>query len=158
MDAPKDQVLSLLIADEPAAHERLMNVVRRRAEGLISVGVASGEEEGLARLTIVLKTTRFEADAFRRHVEKMIDVVEAVLAEDFAVAQLALMRVSVDGEAQCRAVEVLARYGARLLRRDVGQLVAQVSDLPERVEAAVAELSSIGPTTAMRTGLVAMPG
>lgn len=88
----------------------------------------------------------------------MIDVVEAVLAEDFAVAQLALMRVMVDGEAQSRAVEVLRRYGARLLRRDLGQLVAQVSDLPERVEAAVAELSAIGPTTAMRTGLVAMLG
>lgn len=33
MDAPKDQVISILITDEPAAYERLMNVVRRRAEG-----------------------------------------------------------------------------------------------------------------------------
>ncbi|RYG22518.1 hypothetical protein EON82_16840 [bacterium] len=158
MDTPKDQLISILIADEPAAHERLTNVVRRRAEGLVSISVASGEEAGLARVTVVLKTTRFEAEAFRRHVEKMIDVVEAVLAEEFAVAQLALMRVTVDGEAQSRAVEALARHGARLLRRDVGQLVAQVSDLPERIEAAVAELSAIGPATAMRTGLVAMVG
>jgi acetolactate synthase-1/3 small subunit len=158
MDTPKDQVISILIADDPSAQERLMNVVRRRAEGLISVGVASSEEAGLARVTLVLKTTRFEAEAFRRHVEKMIDVVEAVLAEDFAVAQLALMRVTVVGEAQSRAVEVLASYGARVLRREVGQLVAQVSDLPERVEAALTELSAIGPTTAIRTGLVAMPG
>ena len=158
MDTPKDQVISILIADDPASHERLMNVVRRRAEGLVSVGIASSEEAGLARMTLVLNTRRFEAEAFCRHVEKMIDVVEAVLPEEFAVAQLALMRVTVDGEAQGRAAEVLLRYGARLLKRDARQLVAQVSDLPERVEAAVAELSAIGPTTAMRTGLVAMVG
>ncbi len=156
MDRPKDHVISILIADEPAAHERLGNVARRRAPGLVSVGITTGEEEGLARATLVMHCTPFEAEAFRRQVEKMIDVVEATVPEEFLGAQLALMRVEATGLAQASALDVLSRYGGRLLRQGPAEVVAQFSDLPERVEAALAELSLIGRTTAMRTGLVAM--
>jgi len=156
MDSPQNHLISILMADVPAAHERLTNIVRRRAPGFVSQGVASGEETGLCRVTLVLRATAYEAEAFRRHVDKMIDVIETTCADQFVGAQLALMRVEASGSSQVGVLEVLHRHGARLLRRGQTELVAQVTDLPEQVEAVIEELSGLGRTTAMRTGLVAM--
>ncbi len=156
MDNPQNHLISILMAEEPAAHERLTNIVRRRAPGFVSQGVASGEQAGLCRVTLVLNCTLYEAEAFRRHVDKMIDVIETSCADQFVGAQLALMKVEASGSSQVGVLEVLHRHGARLLRRGQTELVAQVTDLPERVEAVIEELSVLGRTTTMRTGLVAM--
>lgn len=156
MDSPKNHVISILMNDERAAHERLGNIVRRRAPGFVSESVASGEEVGVCRITLILWATEYEVEAFRKHVEKMIDVIEATRADDFVGAQLALMRVEAAGPSQVTVMEVLHRHGARLLRRGQAELVAQVTDLPDQVQAVYEELSRVAPTTAMRSGLVAM--
>ena len=88
MDTPKNHVISILIADDAAAYERLTNLARRRATGLVSIGVATTEEAGFARVTVVVHGTGFETQALCRHIEKMVDVVEAVCAEDFIAAQM----------------------------------------------------------------------
>lgn len=156
MDNPKNHLLSILLTDEPSAHERLANALRRRAPDVVSTSFASDEETGHTRVTIVLRATPFEVEAFRKHVEKLIDVVEATVVEACVAVQWALLRVRASGAARADAAEAFRRYGAKILRDEPDGLVAQMGDQPERIEAALTELSALGPTTAMRTGLVAM--
>ncbi|GEM_PF-6679398 len=148
-------ILSVLLADEPAAHERLANVLRRRARGGASVSLATGEEAGLVRATVVLEGSRKEAEACRLQVEKMVDVVEATLLDDYLGAQLVVLRLTGFGR-PAEALAALERVGARLLRHEEGEIVAQLGDRPERVEAALDGLRALGRLTTLRSGLVAM--
>lgn len=148
-------ILSVLLADEPAAHERLANVLRRRAPGGFSVSLATGEERGMVRATVVLGGSWKEAEECRLQIEKMVDVVEATLLDDYLGAQLVVFRLT-HFEHTAEALSALERVGARLLRHDDSEIVAQLGDRPEKVEAALDGFRRLGRLTALRSGLVAM--
>jgi acetolactate synthase-1/3 small subunit len=153
-----EHVVSVLIADEPSAHERLTNTLRRRAARVVESSVVTGELPGFARVTVVINGDRKEALYALSQVEKLVDVAEANLLEQggFLGIQLALIKVHAVGSDQDEASDVFRDVGARLIRLSASSIIAELADTPEVIDSTVQRLSELGEVTELRTGLVAM--
>jgi acetolactate synthase-1/3 small subunit len=151
-------VISVLIANEPSAHERLSNTLRRRAPGVVETSIASGEEEGMARVTVVLYGELTEANFALTQIAKLVDVIEAktLEADQYYGRQLALIRINAAGANQDEASDILTQAGARLLRVHPFTLIAELTTSPETIDATIQALSALGEVVSLRTGLVAL--
>jgi len=154
-----EHVLSVLIANQPSATERLTNLLRRRAPDLAETTFVSSEEPGFARVTIALKGELKNALLLLDQIRKLIDVAEAELLEEdsYLGIQLALLRIEARGFHQDDACYMLRVVGARVRRQCESYLIAEMSDTPRVIEDAVERLKSIVPVTWLKSGLVTMP-
>lgn len=78
MNAPQDHLLTIRLEDETATHERLVNVLRRRAPRVLAFTVFA-EDDGTARATARLQATVEEARFAAAHVGKIVGVESVCL-------------------------------------------------------------------------------
>lgn len=159
IESPRNEhVIRVTLLDAPAAHERLLNTLRRRVPGVVETSTVRGSVEGEVEVIVVVRGLEAEARTACAHLEKLIEVVsvEAFSPDGYLGVQLALLRIEAVGADQDEASDELARAGAKLLRVGPTSLVAQVADAPEVLDALVIQLKRWGTVTVLRSGLVAI--
>lgn len=153
-----EHVIRVTLLDAPAAHERLLNTLRRRVSGVVEVTVARGTVVGEVEVIVVVRSSETEARSACSVIGKMVDVVlaEVYSPDAYLGVQLALVRIEAAGADQDEASDELARAGGRLLRVGPTSLVAQVADTPEVLTELIARLERWGSISVLRSGLVAI--
>jgi acetolactate synthase, small subunit len=88
------------LEDEFLAFNRLVGVVRRRNLAIESLSIGSGQEAGVARVTIVVRADEGAVDRLVRQLRKVIGVRGAAAEPEASVAsrELALIRVRTTGD------------------------------------------------------------
>lgn len=148
--------LIVLLEDRPGILHRTVSLLRRRQFNIASLVVDRSETAGVSRMTLVV-----DVGDVHRVMKELNRLIEVVAVHDATSApgvqrETALAKVAAS-EAQMDEVVALAhKSGARVLERSPVEIIVEITDAPQHVEAFVAQMRAHGLTELMRTGRLAM--
>ncbi len=126
-----------LVEDRPGVLNRVASLFRRRGFNIDSLAVGTTEEQGISRMTIVVKVSDLTKE-------------EAVLRE------LALIKVKCTREQRRDVLDLLEIFRARAVDVSPSSMIVQAVSDEEGINALIDNLRPFGIQELTRTGRVAM--
>ena len=153
-----DQLLSLLVRDEPRVLTRITALFGRRGYNIRSLSVGTTEHPGVSRMTIVVSGDRGVVEQAMRQLEKLHDVVKIIdhSLEKYVDRELVLVKVSITPENRVEVRHIAEDFRARIV--DVGRhaLTFEVTGDEGKLTAFIEQMRPFGILETMRTGRIAL--
>lgn len=148
--------LIALLQDRPGVLHRTVTLLRRRGFNIASLAVGRSEVPGVSRMTLVVDAA--DATQVVAQLDRLVEVigVKDVTRERAVQRETALAKITVPADRVSALLDLVMSHGARVL--DVGdhELIFEITDAPERVEAFIDLVRPEGLSELMRTGRLAM--
>jgi acetolactate synthase-1/3 small subunit len=158
--APTRHVVTALVLDRPGTLNRVSSLLRARSFNIDSLTVGTTHEEGLSRMTIIIRGDDAHTHQVVAQLERLIEVVEVSDLTDTPRVELELALVEITPPAD----EATAALVQRALGLAIGELLSKAPDAwrlrltasPAQVERALEALRTVGIRSLVRAGAVAM--
>jgi len=148
--------LIALLQDRPGVLHRTVTLLRRRGFNIASLAVGRSEVPGISRMTLVVDAS--DATQVVSQLDRLVEVIGVtdVTNEHAVQRETALAKITASPSRLSQLVDFVAASGGRVL--DVGddEIIVEITDTPERVEAFIALIRPEGLCELMRTGRLAM--
>lgn len=150
--------VSVLVEDKPGVLARVANLFARRGFNIHSLAVGTTEEPGLSRMTVVVDVQRKPLEQVTKQLNKLLNVIKVVeLDPGHSVErELALLKVTAEGDARARVIEIADIFRARVLDVTHHTLTVEATGTPDKVEALHELLEAYGVVEMVRTGRIAL--
>ena len=151
--------LIALVEDKPGVLNRVASLFRRRAFNIESLTVGHTEPSGVSRMTIVVDSTRTDAQKVAQNLVKLVNViqVEDVTEDPSVMRDLALIKVKANGGGtRAEVMQIVETFRARVVDVALKTLVVEVTGTDEKIDGLVEVLKPYGIVEMVRTGRVAM--
>ncbi|MGC9348618.1 MAG: acetolactate synthase small subunit [Anaerolineae bacterium] len=151
--------LVALVEDKPGVLNRVASLFRRRAFNIESLAVGHTEEPGVSRMTIVVDSSRTDAQKVVQNLYKLVNVihVEDVTEKPSVMRDLALIKVRAeDGTTRSQIMQIVETFRARVVDVSLKTLMIEVTGTDEKLEGLIEVLRPYGILELVRTGRVAM--
>lgn len=151
--------LIALVEDKPGVLNRVASLFRRRAFNIESLTVGHTEQPGVSRMTIVVDSSRTDAQKVVQNMYKLVNVIQIVdVTEDPSVMRdLALIKVKANGGGtRAEVMQIVETFRARVVDVALKTLVVEVTGTDEKIDGLVDVLRPYGIVEMVRTGRVAM--
>ncbi|MDW3192712.1 MAG: acetolactate synthase small subunit [Cytophagales bacterium] len=155
----KDYTLSVLTEDKSGLLNHITIIFTRRKINIVSLNVSVTEVPGLSRFSIVITSTRDQAEKVVKQIRKLIDVLGAFVYEDDEIyyQEIALYKVPTDIFLNGNTIENLVRNsGARILVIEKDHIVIEKTGHKEETHRLYKELEPYGLLEFVRSGRVAI--
>ena len=148
--------LIALLQDHAGVLHRTDTLLRRRGFNIASLAVGHSETPGISRMTVVVDAS--DASQVVMQLDRLVEVISVtdVTHAQAVQRETALAKIVSSPARLSELVDIVAKYGARVLDLSDGSLIVQITDTPERVEAFIAMIRVEGLSELMRTGRLAM--
>jgi acetolactate synthase-1/3 small subunit len=125
---------------------------------LSSLNAGDCEQDGLARVTMVVEGDDGDLRQCVRQLNKLIDVIEVedLNSKDSVQRELAFIQVQADVESRRSILEVAQVMHCDVVHLEPDSITLQVTAEPSRIDQVVALLQPLGITQIVRSGLVAI--
>lgn len=157
-EAPCDQLLSILVNDEPRVLTRITALFGRRGYNIKSLSVGSTEHVGVSRMTIVVNGDRGVVEQAIKQLEKLHDVIKIIdhSLEKFVDRELVLVKVAISPETRVEVRQIAEDFRTRIV--DVGRhaLTFEVTGDEGKITAFIEQMRPFGILETMRTGRIAL--
>jgi acetolactate synthase-1/3 small subunit len=147
------------VEDKPGVLNHVASLFRRRAFNIESLTVGHTETHGVSRMTIVVDSTRTDAEKVAQNLAKLVNVilVEDVSDAPAVMRDLALIKVKTpDSRARAEMMQIVETFRARAIDVGVETLIVEATGTEEKVDSLVNVLGPFGIVEMVRTGRVAM--
>jgi acetolactate synthase-1/3 small subunit len=154
-----ERTLIALVEDKPGVLNRVASLFRRRAFNIESLTVGHTEQSGVSRMTIVVDSSRTDAEKVAQNLYKLVNViqVEDVTERPAVMRDLALIRVRANGGGtRSEVMQLVDTFRARVVDVGLDSLMIEVTGIEEKVNGLVEVLRPFGILEMVRTGRVAM--
>ncbi len=151
--------LVALVEDKPGVLNRVASLFRRRAFNIESLTVGHTEQPGVSRMTIVVDSSRTDAEKVAQNLYKLVNViqVEDVTETPAVMRDLALIKVhATDGANRAEIMQIVETFRARVVDVSLKTLMIEVTGTDEKIAGLVEVLRPYGIAELVRTGRVAM--
>lgn len=153
-------IFAVLVDNEYGVLARVIGLFSGRGYNIESLTVAEVEHDRkLSRITIVTTGTEMVIHQIKRLLEKMVPVYKVHdLTDDGAYVEreLALVKVSGQGEPRVEALRIADIFRARVVDSTVDSFVFELTGTSEKVDAFIGLMQPIGLIEICRTGVAAM--
>jgi acetolactate synthase-1/3 small subunit len=145
-----------MLHDRPGVLHRTVTLLRRRGFNIVSLAVGRSEVPGISRMTLVV-----DADDATQVVQQLDRLVEVIGVTDATHAsaiqrETAMMKIVAPPQRMSAIADEALAFGARVLELNEREIIVEITDSPERVEAFIASMRPSGIAELMRTGRLAM--
>ncbi len=147
------------VEDKPGVLARVASLFRRRAFNIESLTVGHTETPGVSRMTIVVDSSRTDAEKVAQHLYKLVNVirVEDVSDRPAVTRDLALIKVSTpDPRTRAELMQLVDTFRARVVDVGLESLIVEATGTEEKIDGLVEVLRPFGIMEMVRTGRVAM--
>ncbi|OLV19829.1 acetolactate synthase small subunit [Deinococcus marmoris] len=155
---PYDQLLSILVRDEPRVLTRITALFGRRGYNIKSLSVGSTEHPGVSRMTIVVHGDRGVVEQAIRQLEKLHDVVKIIdhSLEKYVDREMVLVKVAITPDNRVEVRQIAEDFRSRIV--DVGRhaLTFEVTGDEGKLTAFIEQMRPFGILETMRTGRIAL--
>ncbi len=150
--------LSVLVENKPGVLTRVAGLFARRGFNIDSLVVGRSEDPRLSRMTITIDGAEHPIDQVTKQLHKLINVVKIreLDAESMVARELALIRVSAEGEKRTEALQIAEIFKAKVVDVDRRTMTLEITAAPDRLAAFESLLQPLGVNEVVRTGLVAI--
>ena len=149
---------TVYVEDRAGVLNRVASLFRRRGYNIHSLAVGHSETPGVSRMTIVVPTDAGGAQRIQAHLYKLVHVVRVEDITDRAavVRDLALIKVSADGQNRPSIRQLAEVFGARIVDVAPESLVIEMVGSEAKIDGLLEVLRPYGVLEMVRTGRVAM--
>jgi acetolactate synthase-1/3 small subunit len=153
-----NRTLIALVEDKPGVLNRVASLFRRRAFNIESLTVGQTERDGVSRMTIVVDSSRTDAQKVVQNLDKLVNViwVEDVTAQPAVTRNLALVKVRANGATRSEVMQIVKPFRARVVDVGLDTLVIEATGTEEKVGGLVEVLRAFGIVEMVRSGRIAM--
>jgi len=147
------------VEDKPGVLNRVASLFRRRAFNIESLTVGHTETPGISRMTIVVDSTRTDAEKVAQHLYKLVNVirVEDISDQPAVMRDLALIKVRTpDPRTRSELMQLVDTFRARVVDVGLESLIVEATGTEEKIDGLVEVLRPFGILEMVRTGRVAM--
>jgi acetolactate synthase-1/3 small subunit len=151
--------LIALVEDKPGVLNRVASLFRRRAFNIESLTVGHTEQPGISRMTIVVDSSRTDAEKVVQNLYKLVNViqVEDVTEEPAVMRDLALVKVRANGGGtRAEVLQIVETFRARVVDVSLKTLMIEVTGTDDKINGLIDVLRPYGIVELVRTGRVAM--
>jgi len=155
----KDHTLSVLTEDKSGLLNHITIIFTRRKINIVSLNVSATEVEGMSRFSIVITSTRTQAEKVVGQIRKLIDVLGAFVYEedDIYYQEIALYKVPTEEFLNGNVIETLVRNnGARILVIEKDYIVIEKTGHKTETHDLYKKLEPYGLLEFARSGRVAI--
>lgn len=133
-------------------------IFTRRHLNIDSITVSESEIKGIFRYTIVLKTTKAIVNKVVGQIEKLLDVLKALVHEESEIVyqDIALYKIKTDNLSSCDIEGVLREHHARILTVDAQFIVIEKAGHISETQFLFEKLKPFGIMEFARSGRVAL--
>jgi acetolactate synthase-1/3 small subunit len=151
-------ILSVLVEDHPGVLNRVVSLMRRRSFNIDSITVGHSEQQGVSRITIVLRGDPYEVEQVSKQLYKLMEVLKVVdLSESACVAhELAMVKVAAKPQTRQEIMLIAEIYDAKVVDASPTTLMLEAVGSEEKIDALLAMVRPFGIRELVRTGAVAM--
>jgi acetolactate synthase-1/3 small subunit len=148
--------LIALLHDRPGVLHRTVTLLRRRGFNIVSLAVGRAEVPGISRMTLVVDAQ--DATPVVQQLDRLVEVIAVSAAEtDSAIhRETAMMKIVAPAERLAAIADEALAAGARIIELAASEVILEMTDIPERVEAFIAAMKPRGIAELVRTGRLAM--
>ncbi|XVH31375.1 acetolactate synthase small subunit [Haloferacaceae archaeon DSL9] len=152
---PRTAVLSTLVEHEPGVLSRVSGLFSRRQFNIESLTVGPTNEEGRARITLVIEEPEAGIEQAKKQLEKLVPVLSVTELSAAAIRrELALIKVDADHPDQVAAVADM--YNAETVDATANAVTIEVTGPGRKVDAAIETFQQFGVREIVRTGAAAL--
>jgi len=154
----KDFTISVVAYNKPGVMARICSLITRRGFNIESISAGDAKDDGMYRLTIVIKGDDRAVEQIQKQIHKMIDTVKVSLVnqENKIEKEMALVKVkAVNGE-KLEMFQLIDVYKANIVDTTPEGFVAQVVGSKEKVNRFINVFPKERIVEIARTGIVAM--
>lgn len=154
----RSHTISALVHNESGTLNRLASLFRRRMFSLSSLNAGDCEQEGLARVTMVVEGDDGDLRQCVRQLNKLIDVIEVedLNGNESVQRELAFIQVQAGVESRRSILEIAQVMHCEVVHLEPESITLQVTADLARIDQVVALLQPLGITQIVRSGLVAI--
>lgn len=154
-----NSTLIALVEDKPGVLNWVASLFRRRAFNIESLAVGHTEQPGVSRMTIVVDSSRTDAEKVAENLRKLVNVinVEDVTEAPAVMRDLALIKVKANGGGtRAEVLQIVETFRARVVDVALKTLMVEVTGTDDKINGLVDVLRPYGIVEMVRTGRVAM--
>jgi acetolactate synthase-1/3 small subunit len=151
--------LIALVEDKPGVLNRVASLFRRRAFNIESLTVGHTEQPGISRMTIVVDSTRTDAQKVVQNLYKLVNVIEVedVTEMPAVMRDLALIKVRANGGGtRSEVMQIVDTFRARVVDVSLDALMIEVTGTEDKIDGLMDVLRPFGIVEMVQTGRVAM--
>ena len=154
-----EYTVGALVQDRPGVLNRVSSMFRRRGYNIVSLAVGHSEKVGLSRMTFVVDCDDATIDQVRKHLDKLIEVIEVTDMTELAsvTRELALIKVASSPETRSEIIQLVDIFRANIVDVTADSVIIEVTGDENKVDSLLTLLEDFGIVEIMRTGRIAIP-
>ena len=151
-------IINLEVENSAGVMARIVGLFSARGFNIESIVAGKAEEDGTARITLVVIGDDWVIEQVNKQLNKLIDVIKVqdLTSESYLERELALVKVQTTSRSRSAVVELAALFHAEVLHVQQKSLVLQMVGTVERIEEFVELLRPHGIQDISRSGVIAV--
>ncbi len=152
------QLISLLVENQPGALMRVAGVLTSRGYNIESLTVAKTLDPTLSSMTIVANVSDQGRELLIKQITRLVNVIKAVdLTDSQAVRrELALIKITVSQDKRAALLNEAEIFRARVVDASPDSFTLEVTGSPDKLNALISLLHNYGTLEMVRSGAMAM--
>jgi acetolactate synthase-1/3 small subunit len=154
------RTLSLVVDNQPGTLARVIRLFSGRGYNIESLTVTEiDNRRHLSRISLVTRGTSMTIEQIKSQLLRIVPVHlvrDLTLEGPFIKSELALIKLVADGANRVEALRIAETFRARTLDVTLGSFVFELTGRPNKIDAFIALMKSLGDIEISRTGVSAI--
>jgi acetolactate synthase-1/3 small subunit len=154
------RTLSLVVDNQPGTLARVIGLFSGRGYNIESLTVTEiDNRRHLSRISLVTRGTSMTIEQIKSQLMRIVPVHlvrDLTLEGPFIKSELALIKLVADGANRVEALRIAETFRARTLDVTLGSFVFELTGRPNKIDAFIALMKSLGDIEISRTGVSAI--
>lgn len=154
----RKHTISVLMSNSFNSLSRIVGLFSGRGFDIDSISFGTGQEPGLARVTITTHGDEQIIEQIAKQLHKIVDVLKVhdLTYEAYVERELALVKVNATKSTRSEIMQLINVFRAKIIDISKDSLTVEVTGSEDKVNAAMGMLRQFGIVEVARTGTVAL--
>lgn len=154
----KEHTIAVIVNNKPGVMSKVTGLITRRGFNVESITVGKTNEQGMARMTLVVRGDDRSIEQIQKQLFKMIDTVRVshINVEERVAREMALIKIKLVKGERSELFQLINLYKAAIVDTSPGGIIVEVTGAASKIDGFVNLLPQHLIAGVARTGIVAM--
>jgi len=150
--------ISIYVANKPGVLVRVAQVFARRGFNIDSLVVSSGMDGKFSRMTITAQGNPENIEQIKKHVSKLVDVINAIEHTNLDVIEkeMTLVKIAANNSSRTELLQLIGHFKGETLDFTDSSLIVQIAGSTEKLNAFLSLAQRFGILEIVRTGKISI--
>jgi len=154
----RKHTIAVIVENKPGVLSRVSGLFSRRGFNIHSLAVGTTEDDGLSRMTIVVRGDDDVLEQITKQLYKLIDVVKVYELSNISAVdrELVLIKVAANENTRAEIQQIVDIFRAKIVDLGETSLIVEATGDSEKIDAIEELLKKFGIREMVRTGRISL--